>query len=398
MNPPAALHPHAPWRELAGLLTLAVLATAIFWLTDLDLRAALTFYHADVPGDGWPEAEAPLWRFFHRYAGAMTGILAFGGLAVLLAGSFVQRLRRWRIHGLFVVLLVILGPGLVVNAIFKDHWGRPRPHQVEALGGTMAYHPPFALGEAGKAKSFPCGHCSVGFSFAALWLLLRRHHRALGRAALLGGILLGVLMGMGRMAAGAHWLSDVIWAALFPWLVAWGLYYWLLKVHRREDGLAPHHLSPRRRLLETLGYGALALGIAVGAALATPVHKELKYHLAQPLPFTLHVDRAQVVLRIDPDAAAAVVMAAHVRGFGLPGNKPLATEEADARGVVYRLVHQGTYTDIDTQVVLTLRPEAAAKVAVRLGQGDIRVESGATLPDGARPDLQTSSGEVAYAK
>jgi hypothetical protein len=41
-----------------------------------------------------------------------------------------------RMYGLFILLSVILGPGLLVNLVFKDHWGRPRPRQVVALGGT----------------------------------------------------------------------------------------------------------------------------------------------------------------------------------------------------------------------------------------------------------------------
>lgn len=386
----------APWRELAVLLVLATLGTTLFWFTDLDLRAARYFYHPDLPGDGWPVADAPLWRFFYRYAGAITATLALGGLALLVAGSLVQRWRRWRVHGLFAVLLVLLGPGLMVNAVFKDHWGRPRPHQVEQLGGPLAYLPPFALGEAGKAKSFPCGHCSVGFSFAALWLVLRRHHRRAAWAALAGGIVLGVLMGVGRMAAGAHWLSDVVWAALIPWLVAWVLYYQLLKMHRQTDGLAPRELSPRRRLAHNLGYGALALAILAGAALATPLHKDLSYVLEAARPFSLEADRAEVILRLDPQAAAALTLEAHVRGFGLPGNKVDVQASETASGVAYRLAHQGTYTDINTQIVLTLRPTPGQSLAVRLGQGDVRVEAPAGLPPALELDIKTGNGQVSW--
>lgn len=389
---------HAPWRELAVLLVLATLGTTLFWFTDLDLRAARYFHHPDLPGDGWPVADAPLWQFFYRYAGAITATLALSGLAVLVAGSLVARWRRWRVHGLFAVLLVLLGPGLMVNAVFKDHWGRPRPHQVEELGGPLAYLPPFALGEAGKAKSFPCGHCSVGFSFAALWLVLRRHHRRLARAVLAGGILLGVLMGVGRMAAGAHWLSDVVWAALIPWLVAWVLYYQLLKMHRQEDGLAPRELSPRRRLAHKLGYGALAVAILAGAALATPLHRDLDYRLAAPLPFTLAADRAEVILRLAPQAPVPLALEAHVRGFGLPGNKVEAQATESDRRVEYRLAHLGTYTDITTQIVVTLRPTPGQPVAIHLQRGDVRVEAPAGLPPGLALDIQTGSGQVSWPK
>jgi membrane-associated PAP2 superfamily phosphatase len=247
-----APHSHTAWRELAVLLALAVAGTAPFWFTDLDLRAARYFYRPELSGDGWPLAREPVWNFFYEYAGAMTALFALSGLAVMVAGSVKERWRRWRVHGVFAVLLVLLGPGLVVNAIFKGHWGRPRPEHVQALGGQVPYLPPLAIGEPGKYKSFPCGHCSVGFSFAALWLVLRRHHRRFAWLALLGGTTLGALMGVGRMAAGDHWLSDTVWAALFPWLVGWGLYYGLLKMHR-EPGLGQHHATPARRRREAAG-------------------------------------------------------------------------------------------------------------------------------------------------
>jgi hypothetical protein len=72
-------------------------------------------------------------------------------------------------------------------------------------------------------------------------------------------------MGVGRMLAGAHWLSDVIWGALSPWLVVWLLDYVVLKMRC-----------------------------------------------------------AEVTLRVDPAALVPVVLLARVRGFGLPGNKAVA--------------------------------------------------------------------------
>lgn len=42
-------------------------------------------------------------------------------------------------------------------------------------------------------------------------------------AALAGGLLAGALMGYGRMAQGAHFLSHVLWSAWLAWAVALGL-------------------------------------------------------------------------------------------------------------------------------------------------------------------------------
>ncbi|HBH49073.1 MAG TPA: PAP2 family protein, partial [Bacteroidales bacterium] len=41
-------------------------------------------------------------------------------------------MRRW---ALMMILTIVLGPGLLVNATFKDNWGRPRPNEIVEFGG-----------------------------------------------------------------------------------------------------------------------------------------------------------------------------------------------------------------------------------------------------------------------
>jgi membrane-associated PAP2 superfamily phosphatase len=48
-------------------------------------------------------------------------------------------------------------------------------------------------------------------------------------------VTLGTLLGIGRMAAGAHFLSDAVWSALIVYIVAHGLYYYVLRIPARED-------------------------------------------------------------------------------------------------------------------------------------------------------------------
>jgi lipid A 4'-phosphatase len=42
---------------------------------------------------------------------------------------------------LFLILTLVLGPGLLVNVALKDHWARPRPGMVTEFGGTMVFRP-----------------------------------------------------------------------------------------------------------------------------------------------------------------------------------------------------------------------------------------------------------------
>src|SRR5438270_1792058 len=122
---------------IALLLGLAVAATIVFAATPLDLAAARAFYR---PGalDPWPLARELPWSLLYRLAPWLTAFLVIAGLAALAAG--VARGRGdWRRQGVFLLLSIALGPGLLVHVVFKDHWGRPRPRDVVELGRPRHY-------------------------------------------------------------------------------------------------------------------------------------------------------------------------------------------------------------------------------------------------------------------
>ena len=57
----------------------------------------------------------------------------------------------------FLVAVLVVGPGLVANSIFKDNWGRARPREVVELGGTKPFTPPL----------LPATSCSRNCSFVS---------------------------------------------------------------------------------------------------------------------------------------------------------------------------------------------------------------------------------------
>jgi membrane-associated PAP2 superfamily phosphatase len=144
-----------------------------------------------------------------------------GATVALTPGTLRPGARRWRSTGAFLLITLILGPGVLVNAVFKNHWGRPRPKHIVQFDGTQPYRPPLLKGEAGTAKSFPAGHPSVAFAYAAIFLLLRPKRPRLAWAVLGASTAIGAGMGAARMAAGGHFLSDVLWSALITWWAAW---------------------------------------------------------------------------------------------------------------------------------------------------------------------------------
>lgn len=208
---------------LIPLLAVAA-ATAGLSASGADLAAAAFFY---APGSGWTHGGEEPWVFLYRYGNIPA--LALGAMAavVFVLGFFVERLRRERAAALFVVAFLALGPGLIVNTAFKDHWGRPRPADVVQFGGTEVYRPFWSPGEAGQGRSFPSGHAAVGFFLMAPYFVLRRRAPGRARKALAAGILYGGLMGLGRMIQGGHFLTDVIWSGALVYLAGLALYHLL---------------------------------------------------------------------------------------------------------------------------------------------------------------------------
>ena len=158
----------------------------------------------------------------------------------------------WCIDGraaAFLLLALALGPGLIVNTVLKDHWGRARPTQVAEFGGTAEFTPaPLPAQQCARNCSFPAGHPAIGFYLGAFAMLAREQTR---RRSLAGtAIVAGAAMGLARMAQGGHFLSDVAFSGLIVTGTNWLLYQAIMV----KDWLRPLARigPPRRGALPTL--------------------------------------------------------------------------------------------------------------------------------------------------
>lgn len=139
--------------------------------------------------------------------------------------SFVHSYwKMWRKACLVLILTMAVGEGFIVHGVLKDHWGRPRPKQVEQFGGMQEFRPyykPNFFNQPEPSKSFVCGHCGMGFFFLAFTVLgFRYHNQGLIWFGLVAGLGLGFIMGISRMAQGGHFLTDVLWSGFIIWLSA----------------------------------------------------------------------------------------------------------------------------------------------------------------------------------
>src|SRR5262249_4473180 len=136
----------------------------------------------------------------------------------------------WRLDRkalVFLVASMAAGPGLLANTILKDEWGRARPVQIEAFGGAHHFTPaPLPAAEGERNCSFVPGPPAPRFSLVAFaFLLPPGRSRRCGIVAALG---FGALVGLGRIAQGAHFLSDVLYAGLLVYGVTALLYWWIV--------------------------------------------------------------------------------------------------------------------------------------------------------------------------
>jgi membrane-associated PAP2 superfamily phosphatase len=399
--------PRHPWLPEAAFLTiLAVIVTLVFAFSPLDIEAARQFYRPETL-DHWKLAKDLPWSVLYRAAPGITASLVVTGLIALAAGVVRNRnfLRR---QAVFLLLSVVIGPGLFINFVFKDHWDRPRPREIVEFGGPLQYVPAPLPGHESGA-SFPCGHCSVGFLYGAGWWIWRRRP-AWARLSMAVGLVTGVALGLGRMAAGGHFLSDVIWSAILAFGVCHIIYYYVLHLHRDEfAGFPASH--PRRahpRWHQMTAIAAALGGVGVLIALFVTPHGTLFKETVplsslpgapQVMVFEAKAADVEIVL-LDP-TAAQISIEGELHGFGLPMSKlqgSLAFELEPQPTLRYRIEQTGWFTDLDGSAIVLLPAVALQRIVVRLGHGDIRVRDetgmGVVRRRIVQLDLMTADGHV----
>jgi membrane-associated PAP2 superfamily phosphatase len=127
---------------------------------------------------------------------------------------------------LFLIATLALGPGILTNVVLKDHWGRPRPIDVQQFGGDYRFEPWWdPRGDCPNNCSFIAGEPSGAFWTLAPAALAPPPLQGVAFGA---ALVFGVALGAFRMAAGAHFFSDVVFAGVLMYLVTWvahGLIY-----------------------------------------------------------------------------------------------------------------------------------------------------------------------------
>ena len=175
---------------------------AFYWLIGIAVAAlaiALGFYFDDTVRDFIAEHQTSALRSFMRYVslfGDWPLHVALGLL--LLAIAWMRDSKKWT--RIFLAMLIAMSLAGVTGNVIKRTIPRPRPsvHTDMRWGG-----PRFSS----KYHSFPSGHVDASTAFfCSLFLANRR----IGLAC----FPIPILIGLSRMYLGAHYLSDVVCAAV----------------------------------------------------------------------------------------------------------------------------------------------------------------------------------------
>jgi len=214
---------------IVALAIAAVVGVVFGAYPPLDLRIARYFYEFTDNSHNMFALRLSPALMRARDLGLWVGTVLIAPAVAALVIKLILPKRRLMMSGraiLFLIATLVLAPGLLVNVGLKDHWGRPRPIDVTQFGGDqhfVAWWNP--RGDCPSNCSFVSGDVSGTFWTLAPAALTPPPWRALAYGAALA---LGAGMATLRMMAGAHFLSDVVFAGVFTFLIIWithGLIY-----------------------------------------------------------------------------------------------------------------------------------------------------------------------------
>ena len=147
-------------------------------------------------------------------------------VTIMLGLTSLRRLTGQRIATRvwgFAVLTYILAPGVMANVLLKNHWGRARPRSVTEFGGDLEFTPALQLADqCSRNCSFVSGEASGAVATAiVISILFAPTLGARGRWMMLVPLWAATMATSAlRIIMGGHFLSDVIFAAIFTGIIA----------------------------------------------------------------------------------------------------------------------------------------------------------------------------------
>jgi undecaprenyl-diphosphatase len=198
--------------------------TVLYWLIGIAIAAmaiAVSFHFDHNVRQFMLHHQNPVMRNFMRYVSLLGDWPTHAALGLILLGLAWRRgCQEWT--RIFLAMLLAMMLTGVAGTVIKRTVPRARPsvHTETRWGG-----PRFSS----KYHSFPSGHVGASTAFFGVLLIARRR---IGLACLS----IPILIGFSRMYIGAHYLSDVVCAAILGTLCALVVAHFLfLQIGNRQS-------------------------------------------------------------------------------------------------------------------------------------------------------------------
>ncbi|MGK5091337.1 phosphatase PAP2 family protein [Deltaproteobacteria bacterium TL4] len=353
---------------IIAVLCFLITLTSIFTYFDLDRTISSWFYLGRA--GGWALVESQPWKWLYEFGTIPGFLLTLGAVILYVLSHLKTRWTSWRRYAILLILSSLIGGGVLVNAVLKDYWGRPRPRQIQEFQGKWEYRHPYQPGIAGKGKSFPCGHCTMGYLFVTCAFLYRKS-KFLAISGTGFGIVYGFLMSIARIGQGGHYASDTFWALGIILLTALVLYYWVLKIPLYANEPLSSVSSPYTPAVCLGAIGVIFVMIAVFST-RRPLYQEHRtYHFTLDTSTSLKVQthlapedfQIMFTQQIPQGSIQAIV-----RGFGWPDTTDEILIQRRSQGetffLEYDLSPKGYYSEKSVIIFLKLPHSFRGKVEI----------------------------------
>ena len=183
-------------------------SAVFYWLIGIAIAAtaiAVSFHFDDSVRDFVMQHQNPAMHNFMRYVSLFGDWPSHAAAGLVLLGLAWRRgSEEWT--RIFLAMLLAMMLAGVAGTVIKRTVPRPRPSvQTETRWGGPRF--------SSKYHSFPSGHVAASTAFFGVLFIARRR---IGLACLP----IPILIGFSRMYLGAHYLSDVVCAAILGTLCA----------------------------------------------------------------------------------------------------------------------------------------------------------------------------------
>ncbi len=200
-------------------------------------------------------------------------------------------------------------------------------------------------------------------------------------------MLFGSLVGLARMSAGGHYLSDVIWAGFLCYLVSYLLYYYGFRIPEYEKNYQESDeltTKPQKKIafLSVL----LLLLLSAGALAMYPYETKIAYKLpateetATAPSFRFFCDTCQLIIQFTGDSSPSspAIITGFPHGNGFPKSRLLhglrmKKLKSDQTEFYFEMTTEGSFLEMNNEITLTLAPQLLSHIDIAVEEGDISI-------------------------